>query len=145
MGCYRLAVSDGTKVRIFLPSGFFRIFHQASVEMTAAIHNRTIFFSRSFESLPDVFLSVMLPIPHTVIFKILDRIQIIIPDHQETGLGGIRHRPHITAVNKLLPVTHFHLRLFFRSGSQVEVSPIDTDIISFTCQHGLLDGSCFYI
>ena len=85
----------------------------------------------------------MLPIPHTIILEILDRIQIIIPNHQITGLGGIGHHSHIATVNKLLPVAHIHLHLFFCLGCQVEISPIDTDIISFTGQYRLFDGSYF--
>ena len=83
----RLPVSHGTKFGIFFSSRLFRIFHQAVIKTAATVHERTILRGGLFKSLPDIFFSVMFPVSHAVILKILDSIEVVIANHQETGGG----------------------------------------------------------
>ena len=153
-----LTISQCTKFGIFTSTGSSSFFHQLLVESSAVLHLCLVFFLCFLELGNNRFITLTIPVRTQVITKVLDRINIIISDQQVaisflcfaqwtyqsqfiiTVCGRSFQFIGYEVLAQLSAVTDCRCAVFLFS-CQIEMSPVDTNIITLFLQNLLIAAS----
>ena len=93
-----LAIRCRTDFCIFFAACLFCIVINKFVKGATTFHNSLIVVSQFFESIEDSHFAIMLPIAHTLLVHILNRVNVIITKHHESFFPAIRDRTEIVNI-----------------------------------------------
>jgi hypothetical protein len=88
MRSYGLPIGEGAEFGIGFSAGLFEVCHKPAVKLPATVHDGMIPCMGFLKSLKDSHLSVLFPVGHPVVLKILDRIDIVVSDHDKALRTG---------------------------------------------------------
>lgn len=164
-----LPIGQGAEFGIGAAAGLLRFLHHLAVELLAALQQGVVFIGCGLEFAADAVVALPVPVGAEVLAEVLDRVDVIVSEQHVVADGVGSHLSEIVDIGQgyglLEHVFSPNARSTFGQGSrggecllrgvvvgqgefslagrggEVEVSPVDADVVALLAEDLLLDGS----